>query len=362
MKIAAIGLACFAQLALADTTISTPTPSFGNWILKRGSATIATGSGVLGGCRVRAAADAEATKATASYSCAQTETDSFTVTYRAATGQCASTKPADDTQTQTASCPTGTFGTYQWTQTRSYALFATPICWQAGAWLPASTPPPPAGACPTTAATGTYSTSFAQIENPLSEGGKWRNGHQTGIDWTDPRSIGGGTVASSAPTPTRYSDDIGHIDPGFLPFSPNQYAEGVVYRAPGYPTNLNHEVELLLRFDISPHQARGYEVGFGNLGYWFVVRWNGPVASYTAIHDAGLGSLASPQDGDVMRAEIVGNIITVKKNGAVIGTVNVTSQGGTVWQSGQPGIGFWPVDGADPSKLGWKSFTAGPLP
>ena len=44
--------------------------------------------------------------------------------------------------TQTASCPTGTTGS--WTQTQTYSAAAYPTCWVAGAFSPTS---PPAGAC-----------------------------------------------------------------------------------------------------------------------------------------------------------------------------------------------------------------------
>jgi hypothetical protein len=49
-------------------------------------------------------------------------------------------KPADDTRAGV--CPAGTTGS--WTQTRTYSSAASPICWQAGEWLPVA---PPAGAC-----------------------------------------------------------------------------------------------------------------------------------------------------------------------------------------------------------------------
>ncbi len=49
-------------------------------------------------------------------------------------------QPADDTRDGV--CPAGTTGA--WTQTRTYSSAASPICWQAGEWLPVA---PPAGAC-----------------------------------------------------------------------------------------------------------------------------------------------------------------------------------------------------------------------
>ena len=159
--------------------------------------------------------------------------------------------------------------------------------------------------------------------------------------------------------PNRYNDSIAHLNGTF---AANQYAQGTVYRAAGYnPSPSKHEVELLLRFQITPHGARGYEIGWGISGYLFVVRWNGNLGNYTAIYDPGDPGIGPAVDGDVLRAEIVGNIIKIFKNGSLVATVDVTSMGGTVWGSGQPGMGFWPVDNASIDKYGWRTYQAGNL-
>jgi len=202
-----------------------------------------------------------------------------------------------------------------------------------------------------------YSTTFPLTENPISENGVWIRGAAEGIDWTNPKTTAGHVVASSVPTPTRYSDDIAILDPAKHPFSADQYAEATVYLANGYTGNGGgHEVELLLRFSIAAHDAHGYEVMWGLSGYLAIVHWNGVVQSYTPIYDPGTGSIAVPSDGDVLRAEIVGSTIRVYRNGSLIATVNDST-----FSSGQPGIGFWPVDGAIPDNYGWASYTAGSL-
>lgn len=208
-----------------------------------------------------------------------------------------------------------------------------------------------------------YSTNFPLTENPISEGGVWARGGTEGLDWTNPLTTGGHAVASTTPTPTRYSDDIAIIKSSAVAFSANQYAQGTVYLAPGYTGNGGgHEVELLLHFSISAHDAHGYEILWGIPGYMAVVRWNGPVTSYAPIYDPGVGSIPVPKDGDVLRAEISGNIIKVFRNGTQVGpNIDVGSVGGTVWSTGQPGMGFWPVDGAIPGNYGWKSYQAGSL-
>jgi hypothetical protein len=216
--------------------------------------------------------------------------------------------------------------------------------------------------CPTSSPTASYTTNFPNNENPLSEGGKWVQGKAVGGNWNNPISAGGKAYASvlSGASGSRYDDSVAHLSPSFESFNANQWAQGTVYLASGY-SGQSHEVELLLRFSIVSGDAHGYEILWGLTGYIAVVRWNGPLGNYTPLHDPGQGSMPVPKDGDVLRAQISGNIITVQRNGTTVATVDVTSAGGTVWNSGQPGLGFWPVDSATPQNYGWKSFTAGNL-
>jgi hypothetical protein len=77
--------------------------------------------------------------------------------------------------------------------------------------------------------------------------------------------------------------------------------------------------------------------------------------------DTGDPGIGSPVEGDVLRAEIKGNIITILKNGVSKATIDVSAFG-NVWTTGQPGMGFWPVDGSTPQNYGWKNYQAGPVP
>jgi hypothetical protein len=208
---------------------------------------------------------------------------------------------------------------------------------------------------------GSYSTNFNGTENPLSEGGRWITGKATGLDWNDPLSAGGKAYASVlSGGNSRYNDSIGQLTATAGTFNANQYAQGTVYLVSGY-SGASHEIELLLHFSVSPHNAHGYEILWGLTGYLAVVRWNGALGDYTPIYDPGTGSMPIPKDGDVLRAQINGNTITVTLNGATKATVDVGSVGGTVWSTGQPGIGFWPVDNALPDHYGWKAYQAGNL-
>ncbi len=215
-------------------------------------------------------------------------------------------------------------------------------------------------------ATLLYSTNFPLTENPISEGGKWVTGKTDGLDWNDPETASGTAFASvlSGATGNRYDDSIAHLKASYLMFNPDQYAQGTVYRAAGYdPSPSKHEVELHLRWQTTAHNAQGYEVMWGITGYLAIVRWNGPLGSYTPLYDSGDPGIGPPADGDVLRVEIRGNTLTVYKNGSIqpVNTTDVTSAGGTVWSSGQPGLGFWPVDSATRQSYGWKSYQAGNL-
>jgi hypothetical protein len=195
-----------------------------------------------------------------------------------------------------------------------------------------------------------YSTNFPAAESPLSEGGKWINGKTVGVDWNNVQSVPG--KAFGAAFAAGYDDDIAVLTTSF---AANQYAEATVYRASGYAPGVNHEVELLLRFKITPNNARGYEVLWAHQGIMAIVRWNGPVGDYTPLLDNV--QIGAAVDGDVLRAEITGDVIKVFKNGSLVGT----GPSNTTWTDGQPGVGFWPKPGSTQQNYGWKNFKAGSL-
>jgi hypothetical protein len=198
----------------------------------------------------------------------------------------------------------------------------------------------------------TYTTSFTATENPISEGGKWVNGKTTGLDWNDVQTIPGRAYGASIVG--GYDDDIAVLTTAF---GANQYAQGTVYRAAGYPTSGgNHEIELLLRFRITAHSARGYETLWGRDGGMAIVRWNGPAGDYTPLLDGV--QIGAAVDGDVLRVEISGSTIKVYKNGNVVGTAT-----NSTYTDGQPGMGFWPTNrgGVTISSYGWKNYEAGTM-
>jgi len=204
-----------------------------------------------------------------------------------------------------------------------------------------------------------YATDFAATENPLSEAGRWVCGKAVGLDWNNPLSLSGRACASvrSGASGSRYDDSIAHLSSSLVAVREDQYAQGTVYRASGYsPASSKHEIELLLRFEITAHGARGYEILWGHDGDFAIVRWNGPLGDYTDLGVNGPGPGVAV-DGDVLRAEMTGNLIMVYKNGLLVGT----SPPNSTWKVGQPGLGFWPVDSSTPANYGWTRFEAGSL-
>ena len=195
-----------------------------------------------------------------------------------------------------------------------------------------------------------YSTNFNLIENPISEGGKWINGKAVGLDWNNAQSVPGKAYASAIAT--GYNDPVAVLN---TTFTANQYAQGTVSRAAGYSPLVSHEIELLLRFQITAHNARGYEVLWGHDGGIAIVRWNGPLGNYTPLREGP--NIGQAVDGDVLRAEIIDGTVRVYKNGSLV----ATGPTDTTWTGGQPGMGFWPIPGATLQSYGWKNFQAGSL-
>ena len=200
-----------------------------------------------------------------------------------------------------------------------------------------------------------YRTSFPASENPISEGGIWLNGRKDGIDWADvitsngevygavtrmavaERRIEQGNLDSTATgaTPEGDYDDPTAVLAGV--WGRNQYARaGVFSRNP--TDQYFQEVEIRLRSTIEPHRCTGYEVFFRCLktqdGYAEIVRWNGKIGDFTS-----LAKLSGPQygveDGDIVEASIVGNVIKGYINGAEM--IAATDD---IFGQGSPGVGF----------------------
>lgn len=214
---------------------------------------------------------------------------------------------------------------------------------------------PTAAPGPEVAPVRSYSTRFELDEDPISEGGMWINGRSDGIDWIDVVTKDG--VAYGAVTrmgvPERRAEQ-GNLEPTLEEAAPegdyddptavlagewgkNQHAKGRVFSR-NQTEEYFQEVELRLRSTITPHSCTGYEVFWRCLktedAYAEIVRWNGTIGEFTSLARK-VGPEYGVEDGDLVEATIVGNVIKGFING-----VEVTSATDDVCDSGSPGIGF----------------------
>jgi hypothetical protein len=206
---------------------------------------------------------------------------------------------------------------------------------------------------------GPYSTSFPRAENPISEGGKWLNGQANGLDWADVWTIPGlafGTeIGGNRPDPQKYDDSTALLEGTW---GPDQTVQGTVHSVnPNQDGKVWEEVELRLRSSISPHHCTGYEVMFRcskiPRAYCNIARWEGPLGKFTFLKQTE-GSQYGVKNGDVVKATMIGNVLTVYINGAQI--VQVTDD---KFKSGNPGMGFFIAGATGVNRdFGFSSFTA----
>ena len=211
----------------------------------------------------------------------------------------------------------------------------------------------------TPALSQTYTTRFEGNENPLSEGGTWAN---NGLDWTKITKSGGlacGTQTGTNTGPYKFDDSYAHLSG----FPPDQEAEGVA-RIAKPDSSCHQELEILLRFSSAPHKTTGYECFARCLSngssYVQIVRWDGPLGKFTYLADMQ-GTNYGLKNGDVLKASIVGNRITVYVNG-----VQKAQATDNTFQTGNPGIGeFLFCDGGhgvgSNADFGFSTFTANGL-
>lgn len=212
---------------------------------------------------------------------------------------------------------------------------------------------------------GSRTTSFPTVENPISEGGIYLNGFTDGLDWNDMAVVAPGKCYGRQNLGT-----VGTARDGTAilkgTFSPDQFGELTVY-IDSLAGTVNPELEIRLRSSMSAHVCDGYEV-LGScrndgLAYFDIVRWNGAQNSYDYLYNSGFGGYAGLVDGDLLRAEISGFIITGKVNGIIIAQVDIRSVPGPVFTSGNTGFGHNSEDltGATNSQYGLSTYSGGNL-
>jgi len=206
------------------------------------------------------------------------------------------------------------------------------------------------------ASAGTYTTNFPLTENPISEGGRWINGKDVGLDWQNVQTIPG----QSSGTQNGNSINLGIYDDSTAvltgPWGPNQTVQATVVSG-NQNTSAIEEVELRLRTTISAHSITGYELDFRNTnpgGYVAIVRWNGPLNNFTGLAGEN-NAYHGIKNGDVISGTVVGSLISVYVN-----AVLVCQATDSTYTGGSPGVGFW-MSGAAPNtntNFGLSSFNA----
>ncbi len=178
-----------------------------------------------------------------------------------------------------------------------------------------------------------YLSTFDLPETSISEGGKWINGKTVGLDWTDVKTVGG--VAKGNPNYPNWWRDSTALLKGT--WGPDQTVEGTIWCQPT-TRDENMEIETRLRSSLSANKSTGYEVMFNcnksSKAYMLIVRWNGAEKDFTILKELK-GSDWGVKHGDVVKATIVGNVITAYING-----VQKMQTTDNTYRTGVPGIGF----------------------
>jgi hypothetical protein len=201
-----------------------------------------------------------------------------------------------------------------------------------------------------TTGTPSYTTNFDLTEITISEGGVWRRASNV---WTNVRTALGIAFGTNGALDA-YDDSYALLSG----FGADQQAQAVVFRSPGLVTTATtHEIELLLRFSDDATSARGYECLFNYAGGVDIVRWNGALGNFTPLTiTGGAGDLGRDLvSGDVIKATIVGNVISSYINGVLRAQATDST-----FATGQPGIGFFtrPAGVGDNVNFGMTSYTA----
>jgi len=190
-----------------------------------------------------------------------------------------------------------------------------------------------------------YSTSFDLTETPISEGGAWTSANVASTRVATANGVAFGTQTGTG----NFDDSYARLSG----FPPDQSVSAVVRLNPSISPNTTHEVEILLRISDGAHQLTGYECNFAFDGrYCQIVRLDSVGFSYLAGPNNGQGSVPGGiHDGDVVSAQIVGDVITASVNGVPVATAKDST-----YATGNPGMGFW-VGGPSSTPNYYYGFT-----
>jgi hypothetical protein len=201
-----------------------------------------------------------------------------------------------------------------------------------------------------------YSTTFPAAQSPVSQGGRWYNGADDGIDWCNVQTSTG-YAWGVGPCSVAYADPTAILKGTW---GPDQTVQATA-RIRTTDASYYQEIELRLRTTVRAHSITGYEINFGvSHAYLEIVRWNGPLADFTYLGPSckfpsvcGRVTGFTIQNGDVAKAITSGSTISVYVNG----TLRATATDRT-YTTGNPGIGYnYGCDGTY-ANFGWENFSA----
>jgi len=198
-----------------------------------------------------------------------------------------------------------------------------------------------------------YVTAFPIVEMPISEGNRWLNGRAYGADWNDV-STTPGLAFGTQPGTGRFDDSVAVLRGSW---GPDQSLTAIVHAVTPKGGGVYEEVELLLRWSLSPHSAKGYEINFRALNssesYAEIVRWNGPKGNFTYLVQRR-GLAYGIKDGDIVAATVEGILITSYINGVAVAWARDST-----YAAGSPGIGFYLQGASGVNRdYGFTSFSA----
>lgn len=210
----------------------------------------------------------------------------------------------------------------------------------------------------------------APLENPLSAGGVWTNNEQGTGGNAPPGNLTSLRVGLAADGLTHIAmathDGGGYDDSfAFVPgFTGDQYAEAVLYKAPGYNANAagsNHEVELLLGCSSAGGVRTWNEFLVNSGGGVDILFLSGGPSDFQSIANVSGPFGLIPQDGDVLRATRVGNVLSLYLNGT-LWTRYDGSNPSVVARGDGIGIAAFVRPGASNASFGFRRITMGTLP
>lgn len=240
----------------------------------------------------------------------------------------------------------------------------------------------------------TYTTSFASVQNPISESGTWISGHAAGTAvcngnttpcWGDVKTIAGGhAVMADASQPTTFGDPAA-VASG-ITWGGDQDVTVTLYTN-GALTGCCYEGEVRLRASIGVQLGTctntacftGYEIlcNLSDQTYGLqIVKFLGPNGpehtGFEYLATIAGGGPTGCVNGDTLRAKITGTggstVINVWKNGTPVTfnrtsdatnttNVNDANAGGIApYTGGSPGFGMY--DPNNSHNVGISSFTA----